>query len=163
MPLLNMQPKCTTIDQALGYLLANEQDFIKIDRRLPRWVLPSCSHSLPRRPCSNSLARPHPPLCPTHSNDLHCPVTQWLCSMRAGSVPLQPPCGAATARSLGTQLAVTPKPAPAGPGLRRPVQPDLLAPPAPCHLCPRCPMPPRPPLRPLHLLLWRRPRLRWNL
>ncbi|KZP16748.1 hypothetical protein FIBSPDRAFT_957817 [Athelia psychrophila] len=32
--LLNMQPKYTTIDQALGYLLANEQDFIELDRRL---------------------------------------------------------------------------------------------------------------------------------
>ncbi|KZP25459.1 hypothetical protein FIBSPDRAFT_950172 [Athelia psychrophila] len=32
--LLNMQPKYTTINQALGYLLANEQDFIELDRRL---------------------------------------------------------------------------------------------------------------------------------
>ncbi|KZP33328.1 hypothetical protein FIBSPDRAFT_943720 [Athelia psychrophila] len=32
--LLNMQPKYTTVDEALGYLLANEQDFIELDRRL---------------------------------------------------------------------------------------------------------------------------------
>ncbi|KZP29494.1 hypothetical protein FIBSPDRAFT_884908 [Athelia psychrophila] len=32
--LLNMQLKYTTIDQALGYLLANEQNFIELDRRL---------------------------------------------------------------------------------------------------------------------------------
>ncbi|KZP17787.1 hypothetical protein FIBSPDRAFT_956894 [Athelia psychrophila] len=49
--LLNMQPKYTTIDQALTYLLANEQDFIELDRRL------AASHRVPQ-PARPSVAPP---------------------------------------------------------------------------------------------------------
>ncbi|KZP16535.1 hypothetical protein FIBSPDRAFT_957942, partial [Athelia psychrophila] len=49
--LLNMQPKYTTIDQALAYLLANEQDFIELDCRL------AASHRAPQPACP-SVAPP---------------------------------------------------------------------------------------------------------
>lgn len=57
--LLNMQPKYTTIDEALEYLLANEQDFIELDRRLA------------------SAHRAHPPSRPIASQPTAAPKTPF--------------------------------------------------------------------------------------